>query len=290
MQIGDGLSVEQGKVSVDAGDGLEIDDAGKINAVYSNPNLLDNPWFTVNQRGVSTFTAGYGVDRWMNNGGASDVFTVTNSGINTVNSKQLLQRIEDSVSSNYNGKMLTASVLLENGEIYYGSSVVDINSTVVFVDNDLLKIQMSKSSGVHAFIIEGKPSITIKAVKLEKGTISTLANDVPPNYAEELLKCQRYQIPIPIASSTAPFMLGSAHTTTSVRGFLPLPTQMRTTPQLEYIKGNVSSFIIANESKTTNPTSVSLILAQNNGLLFMFTVSNVTTSALYAIRQASSDL
>ena len=31
----------------------------------SNPNLLDNPWFTVNQRGATAYTVGaYGVDRW----------------------------------------------------------------------------------------------------------------------------------------------------------------------------------------------------------------------------------
>ena len=31
----------------------------------SNRNLLMNPWFSVNQRGATTYTVGqYGVDRW----------------------------------------------------------------------------------------------------------------------------------------------------------------------------------------------------------------------------------
>ena len=36
----------------------------------------------------------------------------------------------------------------------------------------------------------------IQAVKLETGPVSTLANDPPPDFGLELLKCQRYQRPL----------------------------------------------------------------------------------------------
>lgn len=35
-------------------------------------------------------------------------------------------------------------------------------------------------------------TIVVKSVKLELGSVSTLENDTVPNYAEELVKCQRY--------------------------------------------------------------------------------------------------
>ena len=39
-------------------------------------------------------------------------------------------------------------------------------------------------------------NITIKAVKLELGTVSTLANETAPNYQQELAKCQSYFVRI----------------------------------------------------------------------------------------------
>ena len=47
----------------------------------SNSNYLDNPWFTINQRGKSTYTGnGYTIDRWKcNDGAGGNSTTIINS-------------------------------------------------------------------------------------------------------------------------------------------------------------------------------------------------------------------
>ena len=49
---------------------------------------------------------------------------------------------------------------------------------------------MDFDSGSFRFIVY--TDTTFKAIKLEFGTVSTLGMDTAPNYATELLKCQRY--------------------------------------------------------------------------------------------------
>ena len=74
-------------------------------------------------------------------------------------------------------------------------------------------------------------SISIKAVKLELGSRSTLANDVAPNYAEELAKCQRYFVRYR-QSNTDTIAQGVARDTTKLRFLMPLPVPMRTPPSV----------------------------------------------------------
>jgi len=47
-------------------DNIHIKTIADITSCTSNRNLLDNPWFTINQRGISgLMTSGsYSVDRW----------------------------------------------------------------------------------------------------------------------------------------------------------------------------------------------------------------------------------
>ena len=179
--------------------------ANVVKATVSNPNLLDNPWFTVNQRGFSSGSGiGFTVDRWKVNIGN---FTVVNS-----NSVITLTKDNDTVISEFVqyferdrlaecvGKTMTLSVMLSNGNIYSASGVIpELTSSLQNIlqvtvgdfeasigvrntGNDLVRI---KSNVANA-------TISIKAVKLELGSASTLALDTAPNFATELLKCQRY--------------------------------------------------------------------------------------------------
>lgn len=179
-----------------------VDDVAELKGSVSNPNLLDNPWFTVNQRGVSgtLINTGYYVfDRWkiggLANGSASFdngkvTFSRNASAQSSIYFVQLLEKFE------YGTYTLSVKV---NGEIR--SHTFNVNSTdaqyKIYDDgffiggfshdsNNYVDIGFGITSGSSTFIVE--------CVKLEKGSLSTLANDSAPDYATELLKCKRYFI------------------------------------------------------------------------------------------------
>lgn len=164
----------------------------------TNPNLLDNPWFTVNQRGV---TSGgfedrvYRFDRWYTSY-ASNTNGTWSWGANGVtltspsnSASYLVQKLAN--PELLDGKKLTASLLLTDGTILRGTVSFNHATNQTFLIHNLVQVQWL-SIGAFAIIILASQTIAIRAVKLEVGDISTIANDAPPNYAEELAKCQRY--------------------------------------------------------------------------------------------------
>ena len=82
------------------------------------------------------------------------------------------------------------------------------------------------------FYIYTDVNVTIRAVKLERGTVSTLANDVAPNYTTELLECQRYFYRLKALSAYAFFSSGVMGDATAYWGIINLPVPMRATPQI----------------------------------------------------------
>lgn len=181
-----------------------------IAAGCTNPNLLDNPWFTVNQRGTGTYpltTAAYFIDRWKSSGG--NTLTINTNGIKMVSGTGTHQNLiqANPVIEGLLGKTVTASVMSQTGVI--SSVTFTLPSSIssgslydggsVTVDGVALKVHIANTySGLpsgYAFWLYSSATaqtVTYRAVKLELGTVSTLANDTPPNYAEELAKCQRY--------------------------------------------------------------------------------------------------
>ena len=191
-------------------DGQKEQARKNIAAGGTNPNLLDNPWFTVNQRGLSTYTLtgnAYFVDRWKSSGG--NTITVSTNGISIVAGTGTHQNLIQGcpIIGDLLGRTVTASVMSQTGEIssvtftlpssissgsYYdgGYGMVDSVALRVLVANTY-----SGLPGGYAFWLYSSSTaqtVTYRAVKLELGTVSTLANDTPPNYAEELAKCQYY--------------------------------------------------------------------------------------------------
>lgn len=209
----------------------------------SNPNLLDNPWFTVNQRGfASTSSAvGYTVDRWrVAYNPASNTCELTSNGMVLNSVSQILifqQRFDEEQFKSVVGKMTTFSVLLSDGTMHKGSAIFPQkgdNSNTVVIDNDDLHVYYQYNSNsdnlpsVGIYPKVGK-TVTIKAVKLELGSVSTLAQDTAPNYATELLKCQRYFVRfLKQNNSTASIAYGATENDNSLRAALPLPTTLRT--------------------------------------------------------------
>ena len=173
------------------------------NVTYSNPNLLDNPWFTVNQRGQSeyNFTGadGYTVDRYFLE---NSTLNVTDNGVELGVGGVLIQYEDLESCKNLVGKTVTVSIRTSDGEIFAVTNLfpdIDKDTTKGFsttLANGLgvsvisFSVQTDKVQTLRLFAAESL--VTIKAVKLELGPVSTLANDTAPDYATELLKCQRY--------------------------------------------------------------------------------------------------
>lgn len=165
----------------------------------SNPNLLINANFKINQRGKTTYnTVGqYTVDRWKLVSGS---VTVVEEGINL------------------NGTISQVFEKPIDGEI-----VASVDSSRGMVDVGC------SSNGVNIAAI----NVVISWVKLEMGNIATKFS--PKSEAEELSACYRFYFKNG-SSTNKWFLYGSASTnfSTAASCLITLPAQMRTTPTLTY--------------------------------------------------------
>lgn len=209
-----------------------------IKAGGSNRNLLDNPWFTINQRGATTWTTGFGVDRWaIYNASATANADHTISLTHSNTGAALYQRIPYDIDKV--GKAFCVSIEFANGIIF--SAPLNIPSSGGLYSSVYNGIQISLSTNPnnhHQFTInklDDGNTVKIKAVKLEAGSTSTLANDYAPNHAEELAKCQRYFVRLANDPLGFGFISGAL-----TRGFalLPLPVTLRTATPTISINGS----------------------------------------------------
>lgn len=255
-----------------------------LSGYITNPNLLDNPWFTVNQRGQSSYTsttAGiYTVDRWKALESNGAIISIDNDGLLIDNTngdsgvmfRQIItdQNINVDLYKSLCGKTVTLSVMFANGVIQSSTGNVPSNpndwGAICTIPNS------PYMSGTIALQINGGATLVtggawqgysnpqkIRAIKLELGSISTLALDTAPNYATELLKCQRYfqrhvqNSNISLIGYALPNLSGNL-LTTSIRLFVP----MRTIPTVsvsaatDFYYGNHTSYT----SMTQQPTSI----------------------------------
>ena len=164
-----------------------------IRAGGTNPNLLDNAYFVgggsqlgdgifpINQRGQTSYGNGQTFDRWKLSAGGT--VTLTQSGI-TFNGLLFQKKALDLVV----GETYTLSRQTQNGEVVSITGVVP-STEGWMIGSDAFGVYFRPSTKVCDIQIWGDYSL--RAMKLEKGTVSNLANDVPPDFGEELAKCQR---------------------------------------------------------------------------------------------------
>ena len=184
----------------------------------SNRNLLDNAYFVgggsqlgegkfpINQRGQTQYTAaGFVFDRWFKSGGVTA--TLDAGGLTIVNSNGwpdgINQRFPMHFFAQMNGEAITASVLYADGSVDSGTAIIDATQNYQWlkypeageIGFQLKNFQDGAAYDYFDYISFGAGTNStpkkIKAVKLELGTVSTLANDAPPDFGEELRKCQR---------------------------------------------------------------------------------------------------
>jgi hypothetical protein len=165
----------------------------------SNPNLLINPDFKINQRNISgafSDTGKYFADRWRLESG-----TVTVNSDNTITlNGTICQPLENAV-----GSSITASVSA-------GTAVYD--------------------DSAKTFTITGN-GVNISWAKLEIGNTATAFS--PPDYVSELLKCQRYYQ----ALNRFRISYGYVPSNLVVSWFVPYPIAMRTNPSASFFADGV---------------------------------------------------
>lgn len=157
---------------------------------FSNPNLLLNSNFKVDQRGRGTYTNNttkptYTLDRWMSINtkvvyNVDGTATITSLATTDTSAwfKQILEHaINDTCTLSCNIKAVTGSAYLYNHA--NGKKIVKGLNTVTLSYLKEASIELKQGA-----------SITIEWIKLEKGSKATAY--VAPNYANELQRCMMY--------------------------------------------------------------------------------------------------
>lgn len=273
--------------------------AGAIEAKnISNPNLLDNWYFAkaVNQRGAESYwEEGFSIDRWKfslwHSSGAyvfptnSDVTLHNETATDTACSCYIEQTLEN--PKYLAGKTVTFSAKLRTTTSVSGKPILRI-----YTDNGVFKSDYLKTSdggkivtltatlptnittlavGIGAFANyagSGNFNLAIESVKLEVGAVSTLANDVPPKYSEQLRECQRYYIRWSNTAKQQAFSGGAAGT--AVYAAVQLPTAMRgtATPTVTYAKLDIYNFV-SNGAVATKSCGCNMLGSRNSVVLWV---------------------
>nr|DAJ85011.1 MAG TPA: hypothetical protein [Caudoviricetes sp.] len=228
-----------------------VTDEGRYTRGFgSNPNLLHNWDFRnpVNQRGLLSYaTEEYTIDRWALFGSTGWSGTVTiDSGylqfdVTTAN-VYFFQKYEKFIPGTYT---LSANI---DGTIYSGAVIWDGSTWVSTLLSNGVKMTI-ESDGVYArttIIFESNGTFKLYAVKVEKGSVSTLANDPPADYGEQLALCQRYLVPI----KKFDFFLARMQRPDDLDFMVPCPVPIRTTPTIV----NPAFKIMAGNAVITNAT------------------------------------
>lgn len=265
----------------------------ELPATPLNKNLLHNWDFRnpVNQRGQSSYTGStdYCVDRWVRYANA----TVTvNSGYitlaaSTIIDSYLFQRMEGlpngvyTLSINIDGDIKSTTLTWD------GSTRAE--TTLVFGSKSI-NIGLTFDTGSPTFFVLPKSvaSYNIYAVKLEPGSISTLAYDPPADYGEELRKCQRYlfnAIDTPASGVGAALGTGVAVSTTEIRILLPIPAHMRPIAAT-VILSSPSHFQCVGEANL-NISALTYSATSTNTVMLIATVPGTAIGRSYYLRRAT---
>lgn len=286
---GDGIDISNGVISFDPAttpaidpskvDGLNDDLAALApKTALSNANILHNPWFTINQRGQSSYTNtdsgdSYSFDRWVISSANTAISKDSNTGIITFSATAAYAQLIQKFPSDYLevGKTYTLSVMFSDGTIE-SHTFTTVNGNAQYIQwehapsfNALVTNQYSNQWSVYVFdqLSEATNSVSFKAIKLELGSVSTLAMDTAPNYATELLKCQRYFIRAKANSGAGALILGTGYalSATTLRAGITLPTKMRATPTMTI--NNNSYFKWVGCGQVQSPDTVDILFSDD---------------------------
>lgn len=208
----------------------------------SNPNLLINPNFKINQRGQSTYSispsSGYTVDRWKLWNGTLTVNSDNTITFSATSTSSLIQILENPCTEECYASVYVTSV---TGTF----SLYNEDSSGKYTGDTLLKYGLNyvKFTGCKTFAIgTNGGSITLKYAKLEKG--SNVTQFIEPDNTTELLKCKYFYNKLAIYTG---YNIAMGQKNSYL--YLPLNQKMRTNPTIVL---NKLSIVVAIPENNTN--------------------------------------
>lgn len=280
-------------------------------ANISHENLLDNPWFTVNQRGFTSLSAdGFCYDRWKMQ---IDIGTV-NATANGVEIDATSNAVTFSQGSPvdtkiWNGKdeyTLSVDFTVEakgSGDLNFFTnessgvhitnfisvrpSDVTIGERYLLSGTNVLPGDISASSAMFLAWIYARLGwkIIIHSIKFEKGSVSTLAMDTAPNYQQELAKCQRYFYRANM-NIYCTYGIAAAWSTTAAKMLYQTPVPMRVRPAITL--GDISAFRLINGSTNLPITNAILYGADNTDKFYLELYATTVSGTIYAFYMAAT--
>lgn len=194
-------------IAVHDGNGLKKSSMGDVTTYmsdkFSNPNLLINPDFKINQRGATRYESDtgtttknvYSVDRWSLYGhklavNSDKSITLTPTSYSNGTFSQIL---EDAVEGDVTIQVYVAGIS-GSATVLVTQSDGKATSTIGNLKNGLNIFHFNKGiKKLYIRVLSG--TLTLKYAKLEQGSIATPF--VVPNPAEELTKCERFLLIMP---------------------------------------------------------------------------------------------
>lgn len=275
-------------------------------------NLLINPFFTVNQRGSTTYAITkptYTLDGWKTSGDTKAGEVVVGQRYakltNSSGTLGLGQFVED--YGDLAGETVTLSMAVDilSGSYHLGLNDGTGQAGEVLSQKGLqvyaLTVTLSDSPSQLwcQLISEGAASCRIFGAKLEVGDHQTLAIQgedgawqltQQPN-PEEILRCYRYQY-VPVEGDTSyPLGYGFAFSTSSARMVFPCGVKMRLAPSVTFLNGSALSGIgIFNNGASHTPTAVAGTRNLPGGVGVIFTTSGLVTNDVCTLRSISGKL
>ena len=222
---------------VDAAETAAISHANAVVRAAAPRNLLDNSYLRnpVNQRGQSSYTGTYGIDRWRV--WEEDVLINwnINNGIGVETTGKMFQYLELNNIDVTKTYTLAASRLVEGDKkIIILSKTVEgyeYNSDLglgLGVENDKLVVVLGTGTYEWAALYEGEY------------TAETLPKYHPKGYGAELAECQRYFIRIGTSDYT-PLGMGQGRSNNTVMFMINLPVTMRRVQPIVSLTGSTYS-------------------------------------------------
>ena len=284
---------------------------------YSNPNLLINPDFAINQRGGNIYSysvasgsidGGFTVDHWIStivgsgNSGSYNAETHILSG--SVLDKNgyyanLCQFIENPVR--FAGKTLTFSAGMSEldqpaliqiwrteGTTTTGVAATHYNLKADKVLTFTMPSDLTEASKIRV-VLQTRGSVKLDWAKLELGSAATPF--VPPDPATELLRCQRYFTIYKhqnATSSTDKCTIGVGYALTSSIVYAVLPIAAMRSGVAATVSYNGLS-LIRGADTVVDYTSVTALEQTDSTVQVAFTVSGQTPGAVYRLRLMDSN-
>lgn len=245
---------------LDRASGMETNPAAALARLGAGvrPNLLDNPFFAVNQRGQTTYTTtGYTVDRWYLITSTETLMTVQADGVVLTASSQygsyLNQIIPPEEVARLRGETVCFSAFCDQHDnaAWYANIYVNdqwrdsfalmpntVSAKAYAVPEDAQRIHLSFGSNAAG-------SCKLRAAKVELGNTQTLGYQdedgawhlLPQpesDYATQLARCQRFFQCLTGESDWSCIGFAEADGTNDVILHIPIVVPMRTCPDIDF--------------------------------------------------------